>query len=69
MEGPTLVSSPTGNALQLSSAASSSAKPGPADLQCRSDGPSTPISPLACLWQKFGSGNLSEAAKELFFES
>ena len=64
MEGPTLVSRPTGNALQLSSAASSSAKPVPADLQCRSDGPSTPTSRLACLRQKFGSGNLSETAKE-----
>ena len=69
MEGPTLVSSPTGNALQLSSAASSSAKPVPADLQCRSDGPSTPTSRLACLRQKFGSGNLSETAKELLLKS
>ena len=69
MEGPTLVSSPTGNALQLSSAASSTAKPVPANLQCRSDGPSTPTSCLACLRQKFGSENLSEAAKELLFKS
>ena len=67
MEGPTLVPSPTGNALQLSSAASSPAEPISADLQCRSDGPSTPTSRLACLRQKFGSGNLSEAAKELLF--
>ena len=37
MEGPTLVSSPTGNALQLSSAASSTAQPVSADLQCISD--------------------------------
>ena len=69
MEGPTLVSSPTGNALQLSSAASSTAEPVPANLQCRSDGPSTPTSRLACLRQKFGSGNLSEAAKELLLKS
>ena len=59
MDGPTLVSSPTGNALQLSSAVSLTFKSVSADLQCRLDGPSTPTSYMSlakvCKWEPFGS--------------
>ena len=69
MEGSALVPSSPGNALRLPSTALSLIGPSAVDLQHTSDGSSTPTSRLACLRQKFRSGNLSETAKELLFKS
>ena len=69
VEGPTLVPCPTGNAVRLSSAAPTLNEPLSVDSQCNQNGSDTPTSHMACLRQKFGSGDLSEAAKELLLKS
>ena len=69
MEGPVMVSCSVGNAVQLSTATSSYIEPIPTDIRCQSDGSGTPTSHMAYLWQTFGVGNLSEAAKELLLAS
>ena len=69
MEGPALVSNPAGNAVRLSTTASSHTEPVSADIQCESNGSPAPTGRLACLWEKFGCRGLSEAAKELLLAS
>ena len=69
LEGPTMVSSPAGDVVQLSAAASSVTEPIAVRAQRGPDGFSTPTSRVACLRQKFGCGNLSESAKELILSS
>ena len=69
VEGPAVVSCSVGNAVRLSTATSSHIEPIPTDIRCQSDGSGTPASRMAYLRQKFGGGNLSEAAKELLLTS
>ena len=69
LEGPTMVSSPAGDVVQLSVTASSVTEPIAVRAQRGPDGFSTPTSRVACLRQKFGCGNLSESAKELILSS
>ena len=66
LEGPTMVPSLAGDAVQLSSAASSVTEP---RAQHGPDGVFTPTSRVACLRHKFGCGNLTESAKELILSS
>ena len=69
LEGPTMVSSPAGDVVQLSATASSVTESIAVKAQRGPDGFSTPTSHVACLQQKFGCGNLSESAKELILSS
>ena len=69
LEGPTMVPSLAGDAVQLSSAASSVTEPIAVRAQHGPDGVFTPTSHVACLQHKFECGNLSESAKELISSS
>ena len=69
LEGPTLVSSPAGNAIRLSTTDSSLTESAPVGIRHGSDGSSAPASRLAYLRQKFRHNNLSESAKELLLSS
>ena len=69
LEGPTMVSSPAGDVVQLSATASLVTEPIAVRAQRGPDGFSTPTSRVACLRQKFGCRNLSESAKELILSS
>ena len=68
LEGPTVVPSSTGDAVQLPSTTSTFTEP-MAGAQHGPDELSTPTSRVAYLRQKFGCGNLSESAKELLLTS
>ena len=60
-----MVPSLSGDAVQVSLAASSITEPIAVRAKHGPDGVFTPTSRLACLRHKFGCGNLSESAKEL----
>ena len=69
LEGPTMVPSLAGDAVQLSPAASLVTEPITVRAQHGPDGVFTPNTRVACLQRKFGCGNLSESAKELILSS